>query len=102
MEKIFTEKATIIALEATRKKELIKVNRLKRVYNRTGKNTSFLLDWQIITTKILSIFGFVSYSKMSELRCCDLDIQETCLKVFVEKSKTYIHIDRHWLFPEQK
>lgn len=101
MEKIFTEKATIIALEATRKKELIEVNRLKRVYNRTGKNTSFLLDWQIITTKILSIFGFVSYSKMSELRC-DLDIQETCLKVFVEKSKTYIHIDRHWLFPEQK
>ena len=79
-----------------KKKEPITVNDLHKVFKLTGEKDCSLLDLRTSTMMVLSFVGFLRYSEVSEL--CDFEFHETYLRIFIEKSKTDIYRDGHWLF----
>ena len=50
---------------------------------------------RILTVMLLSFVGFLRYSEVSDLCWCDIDFQETFLRIFFEKSKTDFYRDGH-------
>ena len=46
---------------------------------------------------VLSFVGFLRYSEVSSFRRSDFIFENTYMKIFIEKSKTYIYRDGHWL-----
>ena len=42
--------------------------------------------------------GFLRYSEVSNLRMSDIVIHDSCMAIFIEKSKTDIYRNRNWLY----
>jgi len=46
---------------------------------------------------VLSYAGFLRYSEVSDMRASDIKWKRTHIEIFIEKSKTDIYRDGHWL-----
>ena len=45
-----------------------------------------------------SVYGFLRYSEVSNLRMSDIVIHDSYMAIFIEKSKTDIYRNRNWLY----
>ena len=80
------------------KKNPIKVEHIKKIYAHLNGMNGSLLNLRTIVFIVLGFCGFMRYAEISELRRSDFEFYETYVKIFIEKSKTDIYRDGHWLF----
>ena len=79
------------------KKEPITAEHIRKIFAIIGKESCSILNLRTFTMMVLSFAGFFRYSEVSELKCCDIEWHDTYIKLFVEKSKTDVYRDGHWL-----
>ena len=56
-----------------------------------------LMNQRIICACLLSYAGFLRVSELLNLKLCDVNIVDTHMSIFIEKSKTDIYRDGNWL-----
>ncbi|XP_057294613.1 uncharacterized protein LOC130623140 [Hydractinia symbiolongicarpus] len=81
-----------------KKKLPITASILNKIYDSLNGDKCSLLQLRTISMLILGFADFMRYSETSDLKRCDFIFRDTHLEVFLEKSKTDIYRDGHWLF----
>ena len=79
------------------KKEPITAEHIRKIFAIIGKESCSIPNLRTFPIVVLSFAGFFGYSEVSELKCCDIEWHDTYIKLFVEKSKTDVYRDGHWL-----
>jgi len=80
-----------------KKKLPITIKHLKNMYAALGGEKMDLKNLRIMTISVLSFMGFMRFSEVIKLRKCDILIFSTNIQLFVEKSKTDVYREGHWL-----
>ena len=80
------------------KKEPITTLILQKLYSTTVEARGTLNDIRVMCFCLLGYSGFLRYDETAGLRVCDLNFEQTHMKIFVEKSKTDQYRDGKWLF----
>ena len=101
----FTSHLCLLILEAAKrqktkrnKKEPITARHLRKIYISIGKSKNCTtLDLRTFAMMVLSYTGFLRYSEVSDLKASDIKWKKTHIELFIEKSKTDIYRDGHWL-----
>ena len=94
------EAAKRVKRHKTRKKKVITVEQIKKIYDHCIKTEPNIYNKRTFTLVNLSFGGFLRYSEASNIRRSDIHFQPSYMKIFIEKSKTdiYIYIYIHTSF----
>ena len=92
------EAATRLSKKVTNKKHPITVDHLIRLHALLVAKTEVKLkDLRLMVICLLCFTGFLRISELLHLRHCDVQVFDTHLKLFVEKSKTDVYRDGQWV-----
>ena len=80
-----------------KKKEPLTAENLKDIYKSIGEKSCTLLNFRTFVMMVISYVGFLRYSEAADIRRCDIEFHDTFLKLFIEKSKTDVYRDGHWI-----
>ena len=92
------EAAHRICEKTVRKKEPITVEHIKSLHSVLLGDTMSLSSYRIFIIILLSYFGFLRYSEVTNIRRCDLILHESFFKIFIQKSKCDVYRDGKWLY----
>ena len=87
----------ILAYSATKKPPLT-VSQFYQMYNYVGSKTISPSNLGTILICVLSFMGFLVFSEVGKLRCCDIIINKTFLSKSIEKSKTDVYREGSWVY----
>ena len=90
------EGAKRMVARPTTKKEAISPDIILRMVQMCGQNSN-LYDIRTVTMCLLAYSGFLRFSELANLRCCDVVIYDLYVALFIEKSKTDQHRDGNWV-----
>ena len=79
------------------KKEPVTPEHLIKLAEKYGHRNATLKDVRMLTMCLLSYAGFLRWSELASLRCCDIQFLGEYLNIFIQKSKTDQYRDGHWL-----
>ena len=96
--KMLLEAAKRLCKNSLTKKNPITVEMLNKIYENMKVDRCSLLELRTILMMVLGFCGFLRYSEIAELKRCDFVFQDMHVEIFIEKSKTDIYRDGHWLF----
>lgn len=86
-----------ISRQPLQKKQPLSAENIHKIYQSVrGKNCS-VLDLRLIFIMVLGFSRFMRYSEIADLKRCDFHFKDTHLEVSLEKSKTDIYRDVHWI-----
>ena len=70
---------------------------LKRVFQYLGGVKMNLTNSRFMMILLLSFMGFLRFNELSNLKRIDFIFHNTHMSIFIEKSKTDIYREGHWL-----
>ena len=79
------------------KKEPITPDMLHRLVEKFGLSSN-LYDLRTVAMCLTAYCGFLRFSELVNLRCCDVEFHEDHLSLFIEKSKTDQFREGRWIF----
>ena len=74
---------------------------LKRAFQYLGGVEMNLTNSRLMMILVLSFMGFLRFSDLSNLKCCDFISHNTHMPIFIEKSKTDIYTKGGWFHLEK-
>ena len=80
------------------KKEPFRVDELQKMYKFLCAEKFSLANSRLLTICLLSFSGFLRISECLNLTRSDLIFQDGYIKLFIEKSKTDVFREGHWVF----
>jgi len=86
-----------ICSHQAKKKLPIKIKHLKNMFNILGGNKMDLKNLRTMVISILSFMGFLRFSEVIKIRRSDILIFSSHIQIFIEKSKTDVYREGHWL-----
>ena len=92
------EAANRILGHGDNKKSPISVDIIKKVIDKFTCINASLQDLRVALMCILAFMGFLRFDELSRIRFSDIVIQQEFVKIFIERSKTDVYRDGHWLY----
>ena len=92
------EAAKRLLAHKANKKSPITVDHLKKLYKNIIEENFSLQNLLTMVICLLGFSGFMRYSKISNLKMCDIKFFDTHMKLFIEKSKTDMYREGNWIF----
>ena len=80
------------------KKEPVSIKMMNEIVAKFGKIDASLADLRLVTMCLIAFAGFLRYQEVANLRCSDIVIRRSFMKMFVEQSKTDIHRTGAWVY----
>ena len=82
------EAAKRLSNHKTKKKQALRPNELKQIYDHLSPNQSSLENLELLNICIIAFTGFMRFSEVKSIKGYDIIFTETYMKIFIEKSKT--------------
>ena len=92
------EAAKRICNHKVKKKKPLKVEHLRKLYEKVVKNETNLTKLRTFNLCLLGFCGFLRYDELSNIRRYDIVFSDTFMKIFIEKSKTDIYREGAWVY----
>jgi integrase len=90
------ESAKRILAKPVNKKEPISINDILAVYNSMYEEKN-IKNQRIICAIILAYAGFLRSAELLNIKVSDIAFEQSYMAIYIEKSKTDIYRDGHWL-----
>ena len=71
---------------------------LNKIFEKLNQNKINLADQRLLTIILIAFYGFMRFSEVSRLRRLNFIFSGTCIKAFIEKSKTDIYREGMWVY----
>ena len=89
------EAAKRLSNHKTKKKQALRPNELKQIYDHLSPNQSSLENLHLLNICIIAFTGFMRFSEVTSIKGYII-FTETYMKIFIEKSKTDIYREGTW------
>ena len=87
------EPAKRLSNHKTRKKQALRPNESKQIYDHLSANQLSLENLRLLNICLIVFTGFMRFSEVTSIKGCDITFTEIYMKIFIEKSKTDIYIE---------
>ena len=84
------EAAKRLSNHKTKKKQALRPNELKQIYDHLSSNQSSLENLRLLNICLIPFTGFMRFSEVASIKGYII-FTETYMKIFIEKSKTDIY-----------
>ena len=92
------EAAKQLSNHKTKKKQALRPNELKQIYDYLSANQSSLENLRLLNMCLIALTGFMRFSAVISIKGYDIIFTETYMKIFIEKSKTDIYREGAWVY----
>ena len=80
------------------KKLPISASDIKNIVKKFAGDNASLMDLRTVCLCLLCFSGFMRFDEVANLKYCDIDFEESYVRVFIEKSKTDQFRDGSWVY----
>ena len=92
------EAAKRLSNHKTKKKQALRPNELKQIYDHLAANQSSLENLRLLNICLIAFTDFMRFSEVASIKGYDIIFTETYTKIFIEKSKTDIYREGAWVY----
>ena len=96
--KLMFEAAKRLSNHKTKKKQALRPNKLKQIYDHLSANQSSFENLRLLNICLIAFTDFMRFSEVASIKGYDIIFTETYIKIFIEKSKTDKCREGAWVY----